>query len=132
MAWAGESAVASVEISTDGGENWQRAQLHGPAAKFSWTPWEYLWEVASPGEYSILARAVADDGQVQPMQHDRRRGGYLINFCRPVNVSVDPTKRSADSFGDAQSLQQEMTLMARERSAFPLDADMQLLSGAGI
>lgn len=132
MAWAGESAVAAVEISTDGGETWQRAQLHGPTAKFSWTPWEYLWEVAAPGAYSILARAVAEDGQVQPMQHDRRRGGYLINYCRPINVSVDAAKTSADQFGDARSLQQEMTSMARERSRMSLDADMELLSGAGI
>jgi DMSO/TMAO reductase YedYZ molybdopterin-dependent catalytic subunit len=132
MAWAGESAVAAVEISTDGGETWQRAQLHGPVARFSWSPWEYLWEVAAPGCYTILARAVAEDGQVQPMQHDRRRGGYLINFCRPIKVSVDAARTSADRFGDAKSLQQEMTSMARERSSWPLDADMDLVSGAGI
>jgi DMSO/TMAO reductase YedYZ molybdopterin-dependent catalytic subunit len=132
MAWAGESAVAAVEISTDGGETWQRAQLHGPTAKFSWTPWEYLWEAVAPGEYSLLARAVAEDGQVQPMQHDRRRGGYLINFCRPIRVGVDAAKTSADLFGDARSLHQEMTSMARERATLPLDADMELLSGAGI
>jgi hypothetical protein len=132
MAWAGEHAVAAVEISVDGGLNWQRAELQGPRAPYSWTAWEYLWETAVPGEYTLLARAISEDGHVQPMNHDFDRGGYLINFSRPINVRLDASKFSDDFVGDVAKLQREMAAVAQERSHQPLDADIELMSGAGI
>ena len=38
IAWAGEEAVAKVEVSTDGGLSWCQASLVGPRAPYSWTP----------------------------------------------------------------------------------------------
>jgi DMSO/TMAO reductase YedYZ molybdopterin-dependent catalytic subunit len=69
MAWAGESAVAAVEISVDHGETWHRAELNGPRAPYSWTLWEYLWRVDVPGKYAILAR----DFRIRPHSTDRAR-----------------------------------------------------------
>jgi DMSO/TMAO reductase YedYZ molybdopterin-dependent catalytic subunit len=132
MAWAGEHAVAAVEVSVDGGSSWQRAELQGIRAPYSWTAWEYLWESACAGEYSLLARAISENGQVQPMDHDMDRGGYLINFCRPIRVHVDAGRRSHDSIGDIAMLQRDMASAARERARLPLDADLELMSGAGI
>jgi DMSO/TMAO reductase YedYZ molybdopterin-dependent catalytic subunit len=132
MAWAGEHAVTAVEVSVDGGATWQKADLHGPSVRFSWTPWEYLWEVAAAGDYSIMARAISDNGDVQPMGHDTDRGGYLINFCRPIDVRIDAARFSEEHLGDARSLEAEMSAVARERSSLMLDADLELMSGAGI
>ncbi|MCI0335008.1 MAG: sulfite oxidase [Planctomycetes bacterium] len=132
MAWAGEHAVAAVEVSVDGGLSWQRAELQGPRAAYSWTAWEYLWETAAPGEYTLLARAISADGHVQPMNHDFDRGGYLINFSRPINVRLDASRLSQDFVGDVAKLQREMAAVARERSRQPLDADIEFMSGAGI
>ena len=132
MAWAGEHAVAAVEVSVDGGISWQRAQLQGPRAPYSWTAWEYLWETATPGPYTLLARAISKDGQVQPMDHDADRGGYLINFSRPVEVRVDAGRLSQDFVGDIAKLQRDMAAIARERSSRPLDAEIEFMSGAGI
>jgi DMSO/TMAO reductase YedYZ molybdopterin-dependent catalytic subunit len=132
MAWAGEHAVAAVEVSVDGGQNWQRAELQGPRAAYSWTAWEYLWETAAPGDYTLLARAISEDGQVQPMDHDPDRGGYLINFSRPIRVRLDATRLSEDFVGDVAKLQRDMAAVARERSSQPLDADIAFMSGAGI
>jgi DMSO/TMAO reductase YedYZ molybdopterin-dependent catalytic subunit len=132
MAWAGEHAVAAVEVSVDGGSSWQRAELQGPRAPYSWTAWEYLWETASPGEYMLLARAISEAGQVQPMHHDYDRGGYLINFSRPIPVRVDPGRLSQDFVGDVAKLQRDMAAVARERSSRPLDAEIEFMSGAGI
>jgi DMSO/TMAO reductase YedYZ molybdopterin-dependent catalytic subunit len=132
MAWAGEHAVGAVEVSVDGGVSWQRAELQGPRAAYSWTAWEYLWETSVPGDYVLLARAISEDGHVQPMHHDYDRGGYLINFSRPINVRLDAAKLSYDFVGDVAKLQREMAAIARERSNQPLDADIELMSGAGI
>ena len=132
LAWAGESAVAAVEVSVDGGQNWQRAELIGPQAAYSWTLWEYLWEVAAAGEYTLLSRAVSQSGAVQPMQHDPRNGGYLINFSRPITVRVDAGRRSRDVLGDETALRREMRAVAEERARSPLDVEMELVYGAGI
>lgn len=132
MAWAGEHAVAGVEVSVDGGFNWQRAELQGIRAPFSWTAWEYLWEAAGPGDYSIMSRAISASGEVQPMDHDTCRGGYLITFCRPIPVRVDAGRRSYDNLGDVATLQREMASVARDRAGRPLDAEIEFMSGAGI
>ena len=132
MAWAGEHAVAAVEVSVDGGDTWQRAELNGPRAPYSWTLWEHLWEVVAPGEYTLLARAVSESGQVQRTQHDPDFGGYLITFSRPTVVQVDAGQTSRDWLGDLGGLREEMDNVARERSGRPLDAEIEFSSGAGI
>jgi hypothetical protein len=45
--------VASVEVSTDGGQNWQIAKLDG-------NTWSYTWIAPAAGVYSVLSRAVDD------------------------------------------------------------------------
>jgi DMSO/TMAO reductase YedYZ molybdopterin-dependent catalytic subunit len=72
LAWAGEEAVARVELSSDGGQTWHETELLGPFAPYSWTMWESLWEVQSPGAYELLSRATSAGGRVQPREHDPR------------------------------------------------------------
>jgi len=132
LAWAGEQAVAQVEVSTNGGQSWNRAELVGPSAPYSWTLWEYLWEVAAPGDYQLLSRAVSENGEVQPAGHDALRGGYLINFSRPTAVHADASQRSHALAGDRAALAQAMSDMAEERSRLKLDVEMQFTHGAGI
>ena len=132
MAWAGEEAVEAVEVSVDGGETWQRAELNGPRAPYSWTLWEYLWEVAVPGEYELMSRAISTGGRIQPTQHDPNFSGYLINFSRKTTVHIEAEQQSHDLLGDWKSLRHEMTEVARARAGMPLDAEMEFSSGAGI
>lgn len=132
LAWAGESEVAAVEVSLDGGQNWSRANLVGLRAPYSWCLWEYLWEVAAPGPYTLLSRAISSAGQVQPTRHNPLNGGYLINFSRPVPVQVDATRRNRDLAGDTRSLLDEMHALAEERARLRLDVELDLTCGAGI
>lgn len=132
LAWAGEDAVAAVEVSVDGGHSWNRAELIGPQAPYSWNLWEYLWEVVVPAEYTLLSRAISEGGQVQPTKHDAGRGGYLINFSRPVPVLVTPTRKSRDLPADEAALRSEMQEIAEERALLKLDVEMDFIGGAGI
>jgi DMSO/TMAO reductase YedYZ molybdopterin-dependent catalytic subunit len=132
VAWAGEEAVARVEISTDGGKNWNDAELMGLRAPYSWTLWEYLWEVAVPGSYSLLARAVSASGRVQPEQHDPLLGGYMIHFSRPIPVRVESARRIQETWADADTLLYDMNAFAEENTRFPLDVEMQFAGGEGI
>ena len=98
----------------------------------SWCLWEYLWDVAAPGDYRLLSRAISANGQIQPARHNLLHGGYLISFSRPIDVRVDATRRSADLARDHQSLHHEMNALAEEWSRLRLDVEMGLTSGEGI
>lgn len=132
VAWAGERAVEKVEVSTDDGQTWLDANLIGPRASTSWTLWEHLWEVAEEGDYVLRSRAVAEDGQTQPEEHDPLLGGYHVNFVRPCEVKVLSTHRSLDRAGDAQTLLYDMNAYAEENVKRPLDVEMVFIGGEGI
>jgi len=132
VAWAGERAVAEVEVSVDCGSSWQRAQLLGPRVPYSWRLWEYRWEVAEPGSYTLLARAIADDGQMQPLTHDPRNGGYMIHHSRPITVRVVRSRRVEDQPSDADWILYDMNAYAEENTRFPLDLELEFALGEGI
>ena len=132
VAWAGEESVARVEVSTDAGRTWNPADLIGPQTPYSWTPWEYLWEVAEPGEYSLLTRAVSASGRVQPTQHDPLHGGYLIHFSRPIPVRVQTGLPAQAQRGDIETLLYDMNAYAEENTRNPLDVELEFAAGGGI
>src|SRR5439155_5428290 len=93
VAWAGEEVVTAVEVSTDGGDSWNPAQLLGLQTPYSWTLWEYLWETADPGSYTLVSRALSGS-KVQPAEHDPPLGGYMIHFSRPRQVRIEGTRHA--------------------------------------
>lgn len=125
IAWAGEEAVARVEVSVDGGRTWEAAGLVGPQARYSWTLWEYLWHVEQPGEYELLCRAVTTSGETQPHAHDPLRGGYVINYARPRAVQVLSGPRAHETWGDPAALLYDMAQQAEEWSHQRLDVEIE-------
>jgi DMSO/TMAO reductase YedYZ molybdopterin-dependent catalytic subunit len=87
-AWTGESTVAQVEVSTDGGSSWQAATLLEQAVPFTWRLWEYRWTPATAGRHKLLARATDEQGQTQPLEHSKDRRTYMINRVASVEVIV--------------------------------------------
>jgi DMSO/TMAO reductase YedYZ molybdopterin-dependent catalytic subunit len=87
-AWAGESAIAKVEVSVDGGKAWAAASLLGEARPLQWALWEYMWEKPAAGPASIVARATDDTGRTQPATRDPDLRTYMINHLVPTSVTV--------------------------------------------
>jgi hypothetical protein len=132
VAWAGEEAVGRVELSTDGGRTWAQAELIGPRAPYSWTMWEYLWEVAEPGSYTLLARATSTSGRTQPAAHDPLNGGYQIHHPRPLEVHVEGARVLQALRGDWEAVVYDMNAYAEENFRMRLDVDMEFSAGEGI
>lgn len=65
IAWAGLRGIAAVELSTDGGRTWRRAQLQRPLSAQAWTRWAYRWAPPRPGHYELACRAIDGHGRVQ-------------------------------------------------------------------
>jgi len=88
-AWAGESAVARVELSTDGGKSWQPVKLSSKPEPFVWTLWTHEWLVPRvPGTASLMVRATDAQGRTQPMQRDPDRRNYVITHVVPTEVQI--------------------------------------------
>jgi DMSO/TMAO reductase YedYZ molybdopterin-dependent catalytic subunit len=88
-AWAGESTVAKVELSTDGGNSWREAKLRDKSAPFTWRRWEYEWRTPDKnGRHILMARATDARGRVQPMRRDHDRRDAVISHVLPVEVEV--------------------------------------------
>lgn len=65
LAWSGRGAITSVDVSLDGGVNWQTARLANPGQKFALT--RFYLELQWDGAPMLLqSRATDDTGYVQP------------------------------------------------------------------
>lgn len=97
-AWTGESEVSKVEISTDGGNRWEQAQLLGESVPYAWRFWEFYWRTpGQAGVRTLMARATDARGNVQPMQRDAHRGSYVISHVQPIEVEVRKVSSSGST-----------------------------------
>ena len=87
-AWAGESEVARVEVSADGGKTWDAATLLGEPVPLAWRLWEFTWKAPAAGRHRLLARATDRRGRTQPADRDPDRRNYMINHLVPTEVEV--------------------------------------------
>ncbi|MGR8946905.1 MAG: sulfite dehydrogenase [Gammaproteobacteria bacterium] len=65
LAWSGRGKVARVEVSTDNGDSWREAKLHGPILPISHTRFTHDWHW--DGEPArIMSRCTDETGYTQP------------------------------------------------------------------
>ena len=89
-AWAGETDVTEIAVSTDGGQTWAEAEFLDPVRRHAWRRWKFDWLTPKePGQYTLLARAKDTGGLIQPDSHDQNYGTYVINHSLPIEVFVD-------------------------------------------
>ena len=65
LAWSGRGKVARVEVSTDGGNTWQAAKLHGPILPICHTRFSFDWHWSGQ-TVSIMSRCTDETGYTQP------------------------------------------------------------------
>ena len=72
--------IEAVEVRIDNGP-WQRATLDSQATEYSWKPFYFDWQGASPGEHTLVSRAIDVNGQVQaPADELPERVSYWEEF----------------------------------------------------
>ena len=70
IAFAGLRGVQGVEVSVDGGETWQEAEVAPAVNELTWNLWGFSWD-AEPGSHEVLVRAVDGTGEVQTAERER-------------------------------------------------------------
>jgi sulfite oxidase len=88
FAWAGESRITRVEVSTDAGASWSPARLTGPEHKFAWRRFEHQATLRTAGVHTILSRATDARGATQPIVPQWNPSGYLWNAPDRIDVAV--------------------------------------------
>jgi len=87
-AYAGEARIEKVEVSIDHGATWNAAALIGLEQPYAWRHWEFLWEVKTAGDYTIMVRATDTGGRQQPETAEWNALGYGNNGIREHAVMV--------------------------------------------
>jgi sulfane dehydrogenase subunit SoxC len=93
VAWSGRGRIATVDVSVDGGREWQRATLQDPVLPRAHTRFHLMWRW-NGRPATIMSRAVDETGYVQPTRalFTERRGkgtDYHFNHIRAWRVARD-------------------------------------------
>jgi hypothetical protein len=88
FAWAGETDIAKVDVSTDNGATWQPAKLVGTAVKYAWRRFEFTFQATAQETRTILSRATDVKGQAQPIVPQWNPSGYLWNAPDQIRIEV--------------------------------------------
>jgi sulfane dehydrogenase subunit SoxC len=99
LAWSGGGAVARVEVSVDGGQNWFDADLRGTPERMAHTRFSFNW-TWDGSEAVLMSRCIDDIGQIQPTR-DELRDHWGIPRGQPFSVtgqdnSVQPWRVERD------------------------------------
>lgn len=82
--WAGDNEVKQVDISTDYGATWHRAQVSKPKNKYDWQRWTATVKLPSDGYFEIWTRGTDSRGISQP---------FVAGFWNPQGYGANPMHR---------------------------------------
>ncbi len=70
-AWSDGTPLKRVEVRIDDGP-WRPAVIEKKPVRdrFTWSFWRLDWKEATPGEHTVVSRAIDEDGRVQPSSED--------------------------------------------------------------
>lgn len=88
FAWAGETAIARVEVSIDSGASWQQARLTGERVPYAWRRFELQAQARKAETLTVMSRATDADGRTQPAVAHWNPSGYLWNQPDAIRIEV--------------------------------------------
>jgi DMSO/TMAO reductase YedYZ molybdopterin-dependent catalytic subunit len=88
IAFGGDTGVARVDVSGDGGKTWQPAALGPDQGKYSFRRWQAPFTPPSAGAYALAVRCTNTDGAVQPATPNWNPAGFMRNVIETTAVSA--------------------------------------------
>jgi DMSO/TMAO reductase YedYZ molybdopterin-dependent catalytic subunit len=88
IAFGGDSGVARVDLSSDGGKTWQTTQLGADGGKYGFRQWQTQFTPAAAGNYMLMVRCTNADGIAQPSQPNWNPAGFVRNVIEATSVTA--------------------------------------------
>ena len=86
IAFGGDTGVAQVEVSIDGGKSWHMATLGPDEGKYSLRRWTTYISLSQKGDHALLVRCTNDKGEVQPDTPNWNPSGFMRNAIEATNI----------------------------------------------
>ena len=86
IAFGGDSGVARVDFSSDGGKSWQQAELGKDEGKYSFRQWQTRFVVPSRGSQVLMVRCTSTSGETQPATPYWNPSGFMLNVIEQTPV----------------------------------------------
>jgi DMSO/TMAO reductase YedYZ molybdopterin-dependent catalytic subunit len=86
LAFGGDTSVAAVDISVDGGKSWRPARLGEDKGKYGFRQWEAEFTPPSPGRYMLAVRCTNGKGEVQPDKPNWNPAGFMRNVIEQTDI----------------------------------------------
>jgi DMSO/TMAO reductase YedYZ molybdopterin-dependent catalytic subunit len=86
IAFGGDSGVARVDLSIDGGKNWQPTELGKDEGKYSFRQWQSQLTLPAKGDYTLMVRCTNSDGVAQPEQPNWNPSGFMRNIVETTPI----------------------------------------------
>lgn len=87
LATHAEGVIQRVEISMDGGKNWQDAVLGPEQGRYAWRRWTFSWTPSVAGKIEVSVRASNSAGERQSAQQ-WNRSGFARNQVETVMLEA--------------------------------------------
>ncbi len=88
IAFGGDTGVAKVDFSADGGKTWQAAKLGKDEGKYGFRRWETNFTLADKGGQSLKVRCTNSDGVAQPDAANWNPSGFMRNVIETTPVTA--------------------------------------------
>jgi DMSO/TMAO reductase YedYZ molybdopterin-dependent catalytic subunit len=69
IAFAGDRGISKVEVSVDGGNTWEQAEIRPALSQYSWVLWHKEWNPARIGRHLLKVRATDGAGATQDARY---------------------------------------------------------------
>jgi DMSO/TMAO reductase YedYZ molybdopterin-dependent catalytic subunit len=88
IAFGGDTGVAEVDFSSDGGKSWQPTKLGTDKGKYSFRQWETEFALAEKGGQSLMVRCTNTANVVQPSLPNWNGGAFMRNVIETIPVTA--------------------------------------------
>ncbi|MNC50344.1 Mo-co oxidoreductase dimerization domain protein [compost metagenome] len=88
FAFDGGHGIQSVEVSEDGGRNWQLAVMGENLGNYSFRGWTLQWIPREKGKVGLQVRATNGQGEQQPVRALWNPAIYVKNNIETTPVTV--------------------------------------------
>lgn len=88
IAFGGDSGVAKVELSTDGGAHWRETLLDRDEGRYGFRRWTATLQPPPHGMLPIMLRCTNTNGVAQPLEANWNPSGFMRNVVETISIAV--------------------------------------------